>query len=183
MLPRARRLFVFVLCRYVAVMALCLAVAPAAVSAGNWPPPDPAEPAAAVAFDTAWASRQRDIHDFEQLQKAAGARGRIIEIVQTGDSPHVVFGWTGKQGRGRMQALLYENGDFSAIITPAGASEDIILNNFGGFACPLCSPTVLVCGRRPSWIPHDLHWDRFDCPCTLAGPQGLHIGKCGTAMQ
>lgn len=176
---RARWLSACPAVRRWAIAGLFTALASFAAQAGDWPPPDPAEPMATVTFDTAWASAQRDIRDFRQLQQAAGARGQIIEIVRGGDSPHAVFGWTGRQGNGRMRALLYENGDFSAIITPAGATKDILLNNFGGFDCPICSPPALVCGRRPSWIPHDLHWDIFDCPCTLAGPQGLHIGKCG----
>ena len=122
--------------------------------------------------------RLRDAKSFGELQRAAGAGGAISEIRRDGDAPHAVFAWTGAGQGGRMRALLYRDGAFAAIITPPGAKGDIVLNSFGASICPGCAPPVNSCGRRPSWVPHDLHWDVFDCGCTLTGPQSLAAGAC-----
>ena len=50
------------------------------------------------------------------------------------------------------------------------STSEIKFNSFGGFTCPACDPGVIACGHRPSWIPHDVHWDTFDCESTLTGP-------------
>jgi hypothetical protein len=188
--------------RFAAFLA-CLILAPALAQAGDWPPQDPADAAAKVEFTPAFAEKLRGIRNFRQLQDAAGAKGHITDVVLEGDSPHVVYSWTGAKNRSaknrsaknrsaknrsaknrsaknrsRMRALFYENGDFGAVITPAGKAGDIVLNNFAAFVCPSCSPPVNSCGHRPSWVPHDLHWDVFDCGCTLTGPQSLSSGTC-----
>ena len=75
-----------------------------------------------------------------------------------------------------MRAFLYEDGGFAAIIAPAGDDREIILNNAGAFICAACVPPVNACGSRPSWVPHDVHFDDFDCPLTLTGPQNLDRG-------
>lgn len=159
-------------------MPLCLLLLALPLRADEWPPADPREPMATVAFTPVWASTLRDITTFRQLQAAAGAQGQIAAVVRDGDSPHVEFSWTGANAQGRMRALFYQGGDFGVIITPSGGGNDIILNNFGAFICAACSPPVNACGHRPSWVPHDLHWDVFDCGCTLTGPQSLHAGAC-----
>jgi hypothetical protein len=156
----------------------CLRLVAPFAEAGGWPPEDPAEATAKVELDATFAMRLRDIKSFGQLQDAAGARGQITDLVLEGDAPHVIYGWTGARNKGRMRALLYESGDFGAVITPPGGEAEIVLNNFGAFVCASCSPPVNSCGRRPSWVPHDLHWDTFDCGCTLTGPQSLRSGKC-----
>jgi len=51
-----------------------------------------------------------------------------------------------------------------------------VLNSFGAFSCRICSPPVNACGQRPSWVPHDVHWDIFDCPRTITGPQDMPAG-------
>ena len=73
-----------------------------------------------------------------------------------------------------MRAFLYPDGSFAAVVSPAGSGGEIVLNSFGAFVCPTCKPPVDACGHRPSWVPHDLHWDVFDCLQTLTGPQSLY---------
>jgi hypothetical protein len=161
-------------------LIICTAVGAASALSADWPPVDPGEPTARVEFTPPWALtlRRIGIRDLRQLQDAAGARGKIVETVLDGEAPHVTYGWNGAGGRGRMRVLLYESGGFAAIITPAGASGEIVLNSFDAFICGSCAPPVNACGHRPSWVPHDLHWDVFDCGCTLTGPQSLHSGRC-----
>jgi hypothetical protein len=134
---------------------------------------------AKVALDEAFALSLREAKGFAELQAAAGSRGHTTEVALEGDAPHIVYAWTGANGKGAMRVFVYEGGnDFGAIITPPGKTSPIVLNNFGAFICPSCSPPVNSCGHRPSWVPHDLHWDVFDCGCTLTGPQSLRAGSC-----
>ena len=148
-------------------------------AAPSWPPTDPGEPMAKVALDEAFALSLREAKGFGELQAAAGSHGHLTEVVLDGDAPHVVYAWTGAGGKGAMRVFVYEGSkDFGAIITAPGAAGPIVLNNFGAFICPSCSPPVNSCGHRPSWVPHDLHWDVFDCGCTLTGPQSLRSGSC-----
>jgi hypothetical protein len=144
----------------------------------SWPPADPGEAQAKVALDANFATRLRDIKRFRELQDAAGARGKITDSVLDGDAPHVVYQWSGAGDAGKMRALVYRDGDFGAIITPPGGAAEIVLNDFGAFVCASCTPPVNSCGHRPSWVPHDLHWDTFDCGCTLTGPQSLNKSRC-----
>ena len=160
-----------------AMLCARLVLASLPAQAGDWPPPDSGEAAAKIAFSPAWAATLRGVRSFGQLQDAAGAKGRITEIVRDGDSPHAVFRWTGAGNNGQMRALLYEGGDFGAVITLPG-QPDIVLNDFDAFICASCAPPVNSCGRRPSWVPHDLHWDVFDCGCTLTAPQSLNSPPC-----
>ena len=162
----------------VAMLVSGFALSAASAEAPAWPPRDPGQGAAAVAITTAWAGGLRDARDFAQVQKAAGAAGRLESVEETGDAPHAVYGWIGAGGRGAMRAFLYPSGDFAVIVSPADGAGEIVLNNFGAFVCADCSPPVKACGRRPSWVPHTLHWDVFDCGCTLTGPQSLHTGRC-----
>jgi hypothetical protein len=70
-----------------------------------------------------------------------------------------------------MTAYEYGSGSFSAIISPAGLESTVTVNGFGAFICPECVPPVNVCGSRPSWVLPQIHWDTFDCPRTVIGPQ------------
>lgn len=132
-------------------------------------------------FTAAWAAKLRDVRTFAQLQDAAGAKGKLIEMFVGAETPSVVFHWNSVAPGGRraqMRARLFSTGDFSATISPGEGGEATILNNFGAFVCKQCSPPVTACGHRTSWIPHDLHWDNFDCHCTLTGPQSFEDGRC-----
>lgn len=141
--------------------------------ANDWPPIDPGNDQAAVALTAEWATSVRGIRSFRQLQNAAGTPGRITSFETHDETPRVVYDWVGGANSGRMRAFVYKDGGFAAIITPAANGGEIVLNSFGAFVCPTCSPPVNACGLRPSWVPHDLHWDNFDCLHTLTGPQSL----------
>ena len=140
----------------------------------DWPPSDPGEVQASVTFTPEWASTLRGIQGFDQLQSAAGARGHIVSVETQNETPRVVFLWIDITHNGRMRAFLYRDKGFAVMITPAEGFGEIVLNSFGAFVCPTCSPPVNACGSRPSWVPHDLHWDYFDCPRTITGPQSLY---------
>jgi hypothetical protein len=83
--------------------------------------------------------------------------------------PRVLFSWTGSGGKGQMRAFLYADGSFAVVVSPAEGGA-ITLNSFGAFMCPSCDPPISACGGRPAWVPHDVHWDTFDCERTLTGP-------------
>ena len=151
---------------------------PLAGEAPAWPPPDPGQDTAKVAITTAWAQGLREAGSLPALQKAAGAGGRLEAIEETGDAPRAVYRWTGAGGQGAMRAFVYRSGDFGAVVTPADGKSEIIVNNFGAFVCPTCTPPVNSCGRRPSWVSREVHWDTFDCGCTLTGPQSLYGSRC-----
>lgn len=140
------------------------------------PPPDPDREKAAVAFTPQRAMRHRDPRSLRDLQDAAGSDGKIVERSLDAETPRIVLQWTGASGR--MRASVYSSGDFGATIIPAESGAPIVLNNFGAFVCAQCAAPVSACGRRPSWIPHDLHWDNFDCRCALTGPQSVKAGAC-----
>jgi len=153
--------------------ALVLAAAPLA---DPFPQPDPDRKQTAVAFTAQWAMRHRDLGSLRDLQHAAGSEGKIVERLLDAETPRVVYQWTGASGR--MRANVYASGNFGATIVPGDGGAPIVLNNFGAFVCAQCAPPVSACGRRPSRIPHDLHWDNFDCRCTLTGPQSVKDGAC-----
>jgi hypothetical protein len=157
-----------------------LLIAGGAACAAPWPPPDPDEAATSVAFTSAWAIGLRTLQSFDQLQAAAGAKGKIVESRLTAETPSVVFEWRSVAPDGAkssMRATLFRTGDYGVTITPA-VGDEIVANNFGAFVCRQCAPPVSACGRRPSWIAHDLHWDNFDCRCTLTGPQSVAAAAC-----
>ncbi|MCP8937440.1 hypothetical protein NK718_02845 [Alsobacter sp. SYSU M60028] len=110
----------------------------------------------------------------EAMLRGPGTR---IGTSRESDGPHEVRAWRDSAG-GTARAYVYDSGDFSIVLRPAGEAQDIVLNSFGAFVCPTCSPPVNACGRRPWWVPHDVHFDNFDCGCTLAGPQSLGVGRC-----
>ena len=158
----------------VAAVGLCaLATGRARSQMADWPPVDPGEVQASVNFTPEWASTLRGLKRFDLLQIAAGARGRIVSVEAQSETTRVIYNWVDADHSGRMRALLYKDKGFAVIITPADGPGEIVLNSFGAFVCPMCSPPVNACGLRPSWVPHDLHWDDFDCPRTMTGPQSL----------
>ena len=160
----------------IASMLTCLVLAGTGARsiAADWPPADPGEPVTKLAIDAGMAQKLRGLHSFSELQTATGARGQVSEVVRDGDAPHAVYDWTSAANGGRIRVFLYETGDFSAALTPPGQTDEIVLNNFEAFLCASCAPPVTACGHRPSWVPHDLHWDVYDCARTLTGPQSVH---------
>ncbi|WP_158813205.1 hypothetical protein [Methylocapsa sp. S129] len=156
-----------------AIAALAVPAMLARCQAADWPPVDPGEPRARVALTAEWVAGLRGLRSFQGLQDAIGARGRIIAFETKSETPRVVYSWTGAAQSGRMRAFVYRDGGFAAVVTLKGGGE-AVLNNFGAFVCPICAPPVDACGERPSWVPHDLHWDNFDCAHTITGPQSLY---------
>jgi hypothetical protein len=139
---------------------------------------DPPLPRATSDISPAFATALREARHFSDVEAAAGGPGALVGHSDESDGPHDVFAWTGRDGKGSMRAYRFATGGFSVVLRPAGETTDLIVNSFGGFVCPTCLPPVSACGRRPSWVPHDVHFDTFDCGCTLAGPQSLNIGRC-----
>lgn len=158
------------------VFAIVALATVARAAAGDWPPSDPDQPTSPIDFTKDWAKTIQDIRTFSDLQSAAGAKGKFVQSQLDAEPPYVVFEWIGSatQGRaGRVRVNLFANDDFGVTILPSDGDEAIVLNNSGAFVCRQCAPPIDRCGHRPSWIPHDLHWDNFDCRCTLTGPQSV----------
>ncbi|RFB78951.1 hypothetical protein [Methylovirgula sp. 4M-Z18] len=151
------------------VAAVLLCAMPAAADISPWPPRDSGDGQMQTEITVDWAAGLRDAASFDEVQRRIGAKGRIESIADEGDAPRAVYRWTGLHGRGGITAFLYRTGDFSLVIAPAN-SRPIKLNSFGAYFCPDCAPPVQACGHRPSWVPHSVHWDNFDCPCTVTGP-------------
>jgi hypothetical protein len=145
-------------------------------AAETWPPADPNQGRAAVEITTTSASALREARALSDVQRALGAGGKIEAVESKGNTSRAVFSWTGRDGKGRLRIFAYRSGGFSAIVDPADAPNEIVLNSFGAFACRDCSPPINACGRRPSWVPHDVHWDTYDCPRTITGPQDMPAG-------
>lgn len=159
------------------VLLVTLLVSNAAASEiAPWPPSDPND-SMAPSVSAAWVTHLRGIRTFGDLQKAIGARGKLVAVDETVEAPHAVYQWTGAAGQGQIRAFLYRSGDFGVVIDPADKAGEIQFNNFGAFVCAACSPPIKACGRRPSWVPHSVHWDTFDCDYTLTGPSKLRSDK------
>jgi hypothetical protein len=156
---------------------LILGLAAMAVAPGTALADEPQPPVGAGALTPGLAQSLRDVRDYSGIEAAMGGPGALVGASAESDGPHVVHAWRDQAG-GTARAYLYRSGDFSVVLRPAGATDDIVLNSFGAFVCPNCSPPVNACGRRPWWVPHDVHWDNFDCGCTLAGPQSVRVGRC-----
>lgn len=152
----------------------------ATVLASSFPPAishaDPKEGLATTEITTSWAKALREARDLADVRRATGTDGKFEATETKGSISRQVFSWTGRNGKGRLRVLDYSSGGFAAIIDPSDSSGEIVMNSFGAFTCLDCSPPVNACGRRPSWIPHDLHWDNFDCPRTITGPQDMPSG-------
>jgi hypothetical protein len=153
------------------VIAACF-LAKAAFGAEAWPPPDPDAELTQKIAEPSLVSEFRDIRRFAQAQEALGSPGKIVERRLDADQPFVVYHWRMPNGAAEARVWLFKTGDFGGLIGRKGEAPTIIFNNFGALVCNSCAPPVNVCGRRPSWVPHDVHWDNFDCRCTLTGPAG-----------
>lgn len=155
------------------IAMLVLSITPRAIAAEvtPWPPSDPAQPRARVAITMALVMSLRDIRDFASLQRAVGSSGKLSSVDNDLETPRAIYDWEGLGGRGRMTVDLYRTGGIGVTITPDDGTKAITLNNAGAFICPDCSPPVDACGHRPSWVPHSVHWDTFDCHRTIIGPQ------------
>ena len=131
-------------------------------------------------FDLSFALRLRDASSFDALRGIVGSEGEIVERSQIGGRSYVVYRWTdsGSPAAGELRVRLYESGDFGGTIGAPGRPARATFNSFGAFLCPSCAPPVDACGRRPSWVDRDLHWDNFDCRCTLLGPAGGPDSPC-----
>jgi hypothetical protein len=162
--------------RSVLTVLVVLLLAATSSSAGTWPPADPNQGTAAIEITTGWASGLRAAQALDDVQRALGAGGKIEAVESKGSTSRAVFSWAGRGGKGRLRLFAYRSGGFSAIVDPADSPDEIVLNSFGAFSCRHCSPPVSACGRRPSWVPHEVHWDTYDCPRTITGPQDMPAG-------
>jgi hypothetical protein len=156
--------------RMVLFLLLCILAAPARAD-------DPPASLSAAPLTPALASALRDLRTPSEVEAALGGPGAVVGSSEESDGPHVIHAWRDSAG-GKLRLFLFRSGDFSLVMRPAAAQDDIVMNSFGAFVCPTCSPPVNACGRRPWWVPHDVHWDNFDCGCTLAGPQSVRVGRC-----
>jgi hypothetical protein len=121
------------------------------------------------------------LRTFQQVQDVLGARGKIVEQLLSEEQPSVSFRWTNLTAstqKREVRVNLFETGDFGGVVLLGDAANEVVFNNAGAFVCKDCNPPVDACGHRPGWIPHDLHWDNFDCRCTLVGPQNLKHPLC-----
>ena len=158
-----------ILCAALPALLLTATASPAEV----WPPSDPNQGSAAVEITVALAKQLREARTLADVQRAAGAGGKVDALETKGDTSRAVFSWVGGNGKGRLRVLVYRSGGFAAIVDPTDSPGKVVMNSFGAFTCRDCSPPVNACGRRPSWIPHDVHWDTYDCPRTITGPQDM----------
>jgi hypothetical protein len=162
----------------IAVMLIAV-IAPHAAWAGDeWPPADPNAEATRTLIGLQLAVRLRDLQTFDQVQAVMGTKGKIAERMLDAEPPRVVFRWVNPEQAGELRVTLFDSGDFAGALVLASDGPDIVFNNAGAFVCRQCAPPVDACGHRPGWIPHDLHWDNFDCRCTVTGPQSVSRPQC-----
>lgn len=139
--------------------------------AQNWPAAS-GQGVTAFAITAAWARHLRGLVTFTDLQNSIGSAGHLEAVEDNGyEEPRARYSWTGPGGAGKIMAFQYRSGAFAAIVNPVDLKGAIEINGFGAFVCATCSPPVNACGSRPSWVLKDIHWDSFDCPRTVTGPQ------------
>jgi len=139
--------------------------------AQNWPAVSGSD-VTDFAITTTWTRHLRGLVTFADLRKSIGSVGHLEAVEDNGyDEPRARYSWTGPGGAGKIVAFQYRSGAFSAIVSPVDLKGTIEVNSFGAFVCATCSPPVNACGSRPSWVLRDIHWDSFDCPRTVTGPQ------------
>jgi hypothetical protein len=133
-----------------------------------------------AAFDLGFALRLRGVSSFDALRSVVGSEGEIVERSQIGGHSYAVYRWPDSHSpaASELRVRLFESGDFGATIGVTGRPASVTFNSFGAFVCPSCAPPVDACGRRPSWVDRDVHWDVFDCRCTLLGPAGGPDSAC-----
>jgi hypothetical protein len=160
----ARKAFLFAL-----VSILAASAQPS--FARNWPVAS-GKGVTEFAITATWTRHLRGLITFADLQKLIGSAGHLESVEDNGyDEPRARYRWIGAGGAGRIVAFQYRSGAFAAIVNPVDLKGTIEVNSFGAFVCPACSPAVNACGSRPSWVLKDIHWDSFDCPRTVTGPQ------------
>jgi hypothetical protein len=153
------------------LIAACLLVK-AASGAEAWPPADPDAMSTPKRIEAPLATEFRGIRTFAQAQDILGSRGKITERRLDTDQPYVMYHWRAPASATEAKVWLFKTGDFGGLVGKPGEAPAIVFNNFGAVVCATCAPPISACGRRPSWVPHDVHWDNFDCRCTLTGPNG-----------
>jgi hypothetical protein len=101
-----------------------------------WPPADPNQENTTVAFTKAWLLHLRGFRTLSDLQRAAGAGGKITEITGVPD-PTVSIHWRSLPPGGLpayMLATLRPNGAIGVgVLTTDGL--DCALNTDGAFGC------------------------------------------------
>lgn len=148
-----------------------LAVTSATSFAQDWPAAS-GKGVTEFAITATWTKGLRGLVKFSDLQKRIGSAGHLGSVEDNGyEEPRARYTWTGADGAGRIVAFQYRSGAFAAIVNPVDLRGTIEINSFGAFVCASCSPPVNACGSRPSWVLKDIHWDSFDCPRTVTGPQ------------
>lgn len=137
--------------RFLMMSAVTVLLAVGAANA-DWPPDDPQEGVTSVDFTIEWAISLSGFMTLEDIQRAAGSRGRISERPRTPDGSYT-FHWRSQPENGRVGYAvfrLYEDGGIGgSVLTDEGAQ--IIVNNFGALICDKCSPPINRVGRTPSW--------------------------------
>ncbi len=153
------------------LIATCFVIT-IAFGAEVWPPADPDAELTPKRMVPSLADEFRDIRTFRQAQDILGSGGKIVERRLDAEQPYVLYRWRMPDDTVEARVRLFKTGDFGGLIVKPGEAAMIVFNNFGARVCASCAPPVNACGRRPSWVPHDVHWDNFDCRCTLTGPNG-----------
>ena len=120
-----------------------------------WPPADPDEEVTQAPFTVEWAKTLRGFKTLADLQRAAGARGRISERdLSDHGHPSVGFHWrsqpTAGGPSGWMLATVFADGGIGVTVTTIDR-VDVTVNNFGAFICGQCTPPENVPGHKPSW--------------------------------
>lgn len=124
-------------------------VKPMAINVQPWPPLDPNEEVAKVELNSAWAKRLMGFKSLDELQKAAGSKGKITYLGSADDPAHpfVSFHWMNiaKPGRpgGFMTAMLAPDGSVGVSVLSTDAGQ-IVFNTNGGFMCDYCKPPISV---------------------------------------
>jgi hypothetical protein len=168
LLKATRRLSIVLTCFFIGT----------AFGAEAWPPADPDAEVTQKRIEPSLADEFRDIRTFRQAQDALGSGGKIVERRLDAEQPYVLYHWRMPQAAAEARVWLFKTDDFGGLIGKPGEQPTIVFNNFGALVCTTCAPPVSACGRRPSWVPHDVHWDNFDCRCTLTGPNGASELGC-----
>lgn len=114
----------------------------AAAQATPWPPRDPNEHDTTVDFSEAWALRlQQSFRTLGDIQRAAGAKGKIMERSLSGRDPSVSFHWRSVTPDGMrgsfMLVQVYRSGKLEVSIS----TEERALIDFdsnGNVSCWRC---------------------------------------------
>lgn len=104
--------------------------------AQDWNPADPNQYETNVDFSVAWARRLRGFHGFEDVQRAAKAKGKITERNLDDDDPSVSYHFRGNNGhRVSYMLVTVRRSGFVGISILTDDNTDIVMNNNGVFSC------------------------------------------------